>query len=425
MSNDTNPINPVMDVPSEDIGMNFDQYADVLTNFLVAADPPQLTIGIFGGYGTGKTTLMDAIDKKLPSIHKKNNKPITSVWFNAWRHDKEEHLFLPFLASINRKLPKDDPSLKKKFMAASMAFIRNSSFELNAGFIKQSFNAEKMIKAEEDYLKNNIERQLDGYQDVYEILKGITCDNNELQHNIIVFIDDLDRCLPDKAFALVEALKSYMDIKGFMFVIGLDPRVIESYITKKYGDDYCIDAEEYLQKIIQVPFYLPKVTGEEIQKELEKIFTSDFDLISSIKEPLLKLYNFFPRNIRQIKRLLNMYQSINQAMIYNTSDDDFEPETLLSLLILQLRWPIVYWIYQDSREEFDSFITEIRDLESDQGIDTKWNKYQNTIQSIKNDKDFHDFFENVMYSSMRFSVAEKHLRYLGWPINIETMFMRI
>jgi predicted KAP-like P-loop ATPase len=38
---------------------------------------------------------------------------------------------------------------------------------------------------------------------------------------IIIFIDDLDRCSPKETVQVLESTKAFLDIRGFVFVIGL------------------------------------------------------------------------------------------------------------------------------------------------------------------------------------------------------------
>jgi predicted KAP-like P-loop ATPase len=63
---------------------------------------PRFTIGIFGGWGTGKTTLMEMIQKRLQEA---NSSDILVVWFDAWKYEKEKYLaIVPFIRSIELKV---------------------------------------------------------------------------------------------------------------------------------------------------------------------------------------------------------------------------------------------------------------------------------------------------------------------------------
>ena len=98
------------DKPTKDDLLNFKDYSDLLTNVVVNSETPS-TIGIFGDWGSGKTSLMLMIDEHL---QKKN---IKTIWFNAWKYDKEEALWRALIFSILKGLSAgqkeiDDATLK-------------------------------------------------------------------------------------------------------------------------------------------------------------------------------------------------------------------------------------------------------------------------------------------------------------------------
>jgi hypothetical protein len=55
-------------------------------------------------------------------------------------------------------------------------------------------------------------------------------------YRIVIFIDDLDRCSPEKALEVLESIKSFFDLEGFVYVIGMDSDTINSLVKKKYGE---------------------------------------------------------------------------------------------------------------------------------------------------------------------------------------------
>jgi hypothetical protein len=77
---------------------------------------------------------------------------------------------------------------------------------------------------------------------------------------IVVLIDDLDRCFPDKGVKLLESIKLALDQPGFIFVLAVAREVIEGYLQHRYAEDYGIrdfDGSRYLDKIVQLPFHIP------------------------------------------------------------------------------------------------------------------------------------------------------------------------
>ena len=87
-------------------------------------------------------------------------------------------------------------------------------------------------------------------------------------HRIVIFIDDLDRCNAKKAVEVFESTKAFLDIEGFIFVIGLSIDAFYKLITKEYEG---IKGEEYLRKIIQVYINLPSWDQIRIEKLITQI----------------------------------------------------------------------------------------------------------------------------------------------------------
>lgn len=64
--------------------LDFAYYGDTIAN-IIRSSEPRFSIGIYGEWGNGKTTLMSSIEKKIKSAD------IMTVWFNAWRFVKQQH----------------------------------------------------------------------------------------------------------------------------------------------------------------------------------------------------------------------------------------------------------------------------------------------------------------------------------------------
>ena len=58
------------------------------TGEIIKNSEPKFTLGIYGEWGTGKSTLMKCIKEKLELD---NEEKFLTVWFNAWRFEREEH----------------------------------------------------------------------------------------------------------------------------------------------------------------------------------------------------------------------------------------------------------------------------------------------------------------------------------------------
>src|SRR5215471_10617497 len=87
----------LLDLPTTQPALGFREIGAALAH-LVSYSEPHFAIGIFGGWGSGKTTLMAAIKAALPS------NTLVIVDFNAWRFEREPQLLLPLLDTIRAAL---------------------------------------------------------------------------------------------------------------------------------------------------------------------------------------------------------------------------------------------------------------------------------------------------------------------------------
>ncbi|MDR7269692.1 formylglycine-generating enzyme required for sulfatase activity [Pelomonas saccharophila] len=98
---------------------------------------------------------------------------------------------------------------------------------------------------------------------------GETPKDQDFQVNLVFLVDDLDRCLPDKAVEVLEAIKLFLEVEGCAFVLALDEEVVERGIAHRYRD-YSLQGKEgmtpitgaeYLEKLVHLPVRLPRPTG--------------------------------------------------------------------------------------------------------------------------------------------------------------------
>ena len=84
---------PILDdLPTDRDALDFTPYVKTLVNICKKASTP-LTIGVFGTWGQGKTSLMKMVRKGLPRSY-------TTACFDAWKYDNEETLWRAFLLNV-------------------------------------------------------------------------------------------------------------------------------------------------------------------------------------------------------------------------------------------------------------------------------------------------------------------------------------
>ncbi len=118
---------------------------------------------------------------------------------------------------------------------------------------------------------------------------------------IVIFIDDLDRCQPDKMTEALEALKLFATTEGCVYVLGVDQEVVAQSIRARYKD-LPVDGARYLEKIVQLPFLLPSIEVSDIESYV-KSFKAGWPH-DGCQDIFVK---GLPSNPRQIKRAINVF----------------------------------------------------------------------------------------------------------------------
>jgi KAP family P-loop domain len=91
------PIPIIADVPRADPGLGFAEYAEALADAIRGGQPAQFTIGIYGEWGSGKSSLLNAVAKNLSQ-----KTDVVPVLFDAWRYERTGHIVVPLLHRIYR-----------------------------------------------------------------------------------------------------------------------------------------------------------------------------------------------------------------------------------------------------------------------------------------------------------------------------------
>ena len=84
---------------------------------------------------------------------------------------------------------------------------------------------------------------------------------------ILIVIDDLDRCEPEKAVEVLQAINLLLNFESFIVCLGIDARVITRAVERHYQDilrEAGASGYEYLDKIVQIPFRIPEPNDDAI-----------------------------------------------------------------------------------------------------------------------------------------------------------------
>ena len=287
-----------------------------------------LTIGIYGDWGTGKTSAMKWLEGLLKTWNKDGDaKPKVKtipVWFYPWKYQTREDVWRGIVAEIvlaTMELGQASPErvlfAVKRFGAfLGKSFVRAlSSVKLKAkdptgvlGEGEVTFQAVEKILADFQDLNHPERPYLNRFESMLGNWLKASLGPNE---RLVLFIDDLDRCLPDVTLEVLEAIKLYLNIPGLIFVVGLDKEVVESIVLNHY-EQRGVGQEKglkYLAKMFQVDvhlFRMQQAVANFVDDQLSSFKIYD----SAVQEPQKRVFKkFFSRysgnSPREVKRVVN------------------------------------------------------------------------------------------------------------------------
>lgn len=348
----------VVDKPTHDDLFNINKYIDGLTQFILNCDTP-MTVAIQGDWGTGKTSIMQQVSKKLGSA-------VTKVDFNTWQYSQfnmGENLSFSLISELLSSLPikkegeafrkaKDVLKVLTKNLATSAIKIVGVDGKEIVDSLANSLSEDERLVSLKEF-KNK-------FQEVVNQVK-----NEKNVDRIVIFIDDLDRLVPARAVELLEVLKLFLDCEGCVFVLAIDYNVVVRGVRNKYGND--LDAEKgnaFFEKIIQVPFTVPVENydmSEFIKSSLESMRV--LKLKEDEIEDVVKLIACsIGSNPRSLKRLFNSYS----LLLYITAADDWKNQDkilLLALLCLQKSYqPLYLYLVQQDKSELKEALKTVNNI---------------------------------------------------------------
>jgi len=250
-----------------------------------------ITIGVHGDWGAGKSSILEMIDAALEDEGK-----VLCLKFNGWRFQGFEDAKIALIEGIVTGLVEKRPALRKasRFLkdvfkridwlkvakkAGGLAFTAVTGIP-SPDLIKDALKALSAVAADPLKLasKENLELAIGGVESVLKPEasegKNVPDEINAFRkafddllkeagiEQLVVLIDDLDRCLPDTAIETLEAVRLFVFTSRTAFVVAADEAMIEYAVRKHFPDlpdttgprDY---ARNYLEKLIQVPFRIP------------------------------------------------------------------------------------------------------------------------------------------------------------------------
>lgn len=254
-----------IDVPCEEPFQNDlldrKESAELLTQLVDGIEGP-CVLTIDAPWGAGKTTFL-----KMWSRHLRNE-GFPVVEFNAWETDHAEDPFVALASELEEGLKSfHDKDIRKKIEDTKKAAIQ-VAIRAIPGIIRTVtaglIDIDPVIKKEaEKLLSAYAEKRIDKYKEDQKSVNVFLTRLQEMasslaqstKHPLTIVIDELDRCRPSYAVALIEVAKHLFGANHVVFVLAVNRTQLAHSIKALYGDEF--DAAGYLRRFFDIDFRLP------------------------------------------------------------------------------------------------------------------------------------------------------------------------
>ncbi|MBK9477689.1 MAG: NTPase [Bacteroidetes bacterium] len=445
---------------TEDL-LGFKVHADLLIDVIKDDTILPVTIGVFGDWGSGKSSILKIVNEELKGEGDNLKDGTLVLYFNGWLFEGYDDAKAALLESIiksfeehktigNKVKDKTKKLLKsvKWMRALGLGFkkiilpITSAYFTGGAAFIP--FLAQELSKVNpkdlidkfsgekgETFLNEIIDKKEDDeitlVREFREDFKSMI-DKSEIK-KLVVIIDDLDRCTPERIIENLEAIKLFLNVDKTAFIIGADPRIVRHAIEFRYktdGIENAVDQDsqnkrivsDYLEKLIQIPYNLPKLSDGEVEtymtllfcknglgeefgkvhkafcehKEKDRYSVFGFGNLSNIITPQQKekigdsvsliaslssiITEGLNGNPRQIKRFLNTF-TLRRRLVTVAKFSEFRMDVLAKLMVLEYSNPDLFrklYSWQAVQQGEPKEIAELETLASTDNKDELRNK---------------------------------------------------
>lgn len=300
-----------------------------------------IVLALYGPWGSGKSTVLAYVQHELET-GSEEDRPVV-VPFNPWWFSGQEHLAKAFLGQLQAVLP----AKYERFRAFGDKLAEFSDALGGVAEAVGTVTGQGWVGPAVRGATQLAERSPRDVPALKQALSKILLDQKK---RVLVVIDDIDRLAPDEVRQLFTVIKALADFPYVTYLLAFDREVAATAISEQTG----LPGDRYLEKIIQVPFELPRPDRAALCQALSKRLDAVLASTSQTHFDRMHWVNIFHSGLdpliavpRDVVRLTNVLSVTYPAVVGEVNPVDF-----IAIEALRVFLPSVYQTIQASPEEF-------------------------------------------------------------------------
>lgn len=311
---------------------------------------------IEGGWGVGKTFVIEEIEEQLKVLQSEetNGDRYFVFHYNCWQHDYYEEPAVAIISAMLASIKGDEALLSKDIdntMKAGYELAKEKFKEIAELYIENRIGINLISLA--DGIKDKQEEMEDAENEfdvMFNFSQTIEKVRKKLQEiaeerTIVLFVDELDRCIPQYAIKVLERLHHiFYDLRNIIVVLAIDRNQLEHSVEEMFGKGQSsVDIEKYLKKFIDFSVVLDNGVLNESYREKYKVYFDKFEMKNEedsgeITNILSKL--FATIDIRRQEKLIEKANMVH-SLVCNEKLD-------ISVLVFEVLYEILkLWKFKD------------------------------------------------------------------------------
>lgn len=328
------------------------------------------SIAIDGSWGSGKTFFVKQCQLMLDNLSLKSNSKDTSViesrselfnykelqalqdrtfrtaYYDAWEHDNEGD---PIASILN--------CLATTHWSGEVKEVLLKTIDLGIDIINTTTTLK--LPNLKNFLQSGKKQDIESLKKQFnEVLTELTPENGQL----IIFIDELDRCKPTYAVQLLERIKHYFSNPKITFIFSVDISQLQNTIKRYYGPQF--DGIQYLDRFFDLVITLPEVDIEKYFDntqgilKVDEIFGPKYDIKSNwyhiFCKGLIRHFNF---SIRQINHFYLRANSASYNLINKNISGGQWGNNRGNFILYTFFLPFMVALSENNIEDYHKFIS--------------------------------------------------------------------